>query len=405
MDLQREAPKDTSSTTVSLLPQSHSSTSVAYRNLPQELWDMTALYLKEDLKSLKACSLTSEALRQASRKLFWRSLSLRSSAGLESLLSKHPDVAVFVQKLSVYLPLAKIQLLLKFKNLKSLRWSNESEGEDVLDDTTPFLQCVAFPGVTDLFLSWYDDLQDVSRLGLLACFPGINTLRIEGPSFIFGKKVDDDCKEVLQAISLSLPHLQYLYFSYARLTPTFSQIMHATGNSLKFVKVDIQEKFDETTAELLGISHATHLTGLEVHLGFLPTSPNWGDTLAMTLQQVKSSHKSLTRILLHVPSLLPDNRTGLQRTWAAPGERLGQQLSRVMKDVPSVTVTFYQAGSLSTWAANHAHGTLGYNLQNDFPDLTAFRKRLRFKWNVKVWSKEDGPSHVHNEALIQAWQL
>ena len=88
-----------------------------------------------------------------------------------------------------------------------------------------------------------------------------------------------------------------------------------------------------------------------------------------------------------------------------PREFLGQELSRVMDEVPDVVVTFHQRSTMSHWAAKHAHGTLGQHLQDGFPHLATFPKRLRFTWNIKVWEWEDGPSRMHNEALIQEWQI
>lgn len=373
------------------------------------MWDITISYLSGNARCLKACSLTCRALRQASRKLFWRRPRLQSSAGLESLLSEHPDVAVFVQKLSIHLPLAKLQLLLKLKNLQSLTWSSESDKEDRdRDDTTrllPWAQGLTFPGVTDLTILWYDDLQDVSRLGLLSCFPSIISLHVRGALYRADKRIVGQQQEELRAIPLSLSRLQYFAFNYTRLVPAFLRIMRATGDSLKSIKLELLEGPDEVTAEFLDISAAIHLTDLEMRLGVRPTSPNWGDSFAMMLQHINSSHQSLNHIILHVPSLFPDRDTGLQKTWEAPGERLGQQLFRVMNDVPDAIITFCQHGSLSNWAAQHAHGTLGHNLQKEIPDLTAFPERLRFEWNIKVWSAEEGVNRMHNEALIQDWQI
>ncbi|EPS97509.1 hypothetical protein FOMPIDRAFT_84382 [Fomitopsis schrenkii] len=386
------------------------------QKLPQELWDIAVAYLSDHEKSLKFCGLTCKALRQSSRKLFWRRLHLLESARVESLLSDHPDVAAFVQKLSVSLPLAKLPLLLEFKNLKSLTWSQEHKwdaDEDEEDNSNipgnipPFPRDLSFPGVTDLTVVWYNNLQNVLFLHLVACFPSVSSLRVDGGmNGIDERDVGLQKKELqLQNIPLSLPFLEGLEFKCTSLAPALPRILHATGDSLKRIELMFLKDFGEATAELLDLSAVTRLTRLEVYLGFSPLYEDWGDSLAALLSHINNSHRSLTHIFLHVPSLLPDRETGLQRTWNAPGERLGQELSRVMDEVPDVVVIFHQRRTMSHWAAKHAHGTLGQSLQNDFPHLATFPKRLRFAWDIKVWEWEDGPSRMHNEALIQEWQI
>ncbi|EPS97510.1 hypothetical protein FOMPIDRAFT_1052279 [Fomitopsis schrenkii] len=376
--------------------------------LPQELWDIAVAYLSDDAKYLKSCSLTCKALRGPSRKLLWRRLRLLTSARLESLLSEHGDVAAFVHTLSIQLPLAKLPRLLGFKNLKSLTWSNvndrdEEHNNGIPDNTPPFPQGLSFPGVTDLTVSWYDAPQNALFLHLVACFPNVAFLGISLYGMDGGNVGPQ--KEALQNIPLSLPCLESLDFKCFSLATALPRILSATDDSLKCIKIKLYQEFDEATAKLLDFSTFTNLTYLEVHLNTDPLYQDWGDPLAASLSHINSSHRYLTHIILHVPSLGPDLHTGRREAWDSPGERLGHELSRVMDEAPQVVVTFLQSGSVSSRAARDAHENLGYNLEKDFPSLTTFPERLRFAWNMLRWRMEDGPFRTHNKALIQDWRL
>lgn len=375
---------------------------IGIQKLPQELCDHTIAFLSDDKKSLRACGLTCKALRPLSRKFFWRRLHARNSTRLESLLSEHPDIAAFVHTLSISLHLTKLPLLLELTNLKALTWSDEDLDEDVDSSDIPArIPPLLLPGITALTVLCDDSLQSVQFIQLTACFPNISSLRVREYSFPIAAAINVDPQiEELRNTPFSLPRLTHLDFESGFLASVLPRLFCAAGHSLRRAKLIFHNEFGAATVDLLNFSANLLLTHLEASLRFDPaTDRDWGDALAASLSNINSSHQSLAHILLHVPTFFPDRGTGLRRIWKAPGNRLGEELSRVMDEVPHVIVTFRQYSSMSPFAADHAHKTLGYNLRNGFPHLTNFQTRLRFEWDV--WTRGGGERSVHNKPLIK----
>ncbi|KAH9936550.1 uncharacterized protein B0H18DRAFT_974364 [Fomitopsis serialis] len=360
--------------------------------LPQEMWDCVMEHLDHDVAALEACCLTCRAWWPIARKLLWADLSLlpyqarrqqpQLPPRLKSLLVEQPEIANLVRALSVALCIKELSWLTAFPNLRDLRLQPSFSGER--QPAASLLDGLRFPRIMALSLTWnyYPTLALLEQL--LACFPRLTNLDVNEP-----QAYSSDATILPRKPSLTLPHLRRLSFDCHTVIRAVPTLLHTAGTSLESVKI-VASMHDPHV--VLDISRNTRLVELEVDVTFVPTMDEWGNCLVAPLSRISAAHTSLRSIVLCLHRFSqPAN------SLREPGENLGRELSRILDELPHVTVTFVpMCGSAYLSDAEKMRSLLVHHLRRQIPDFTAYSTRLRFAWRLTSNDPRAG------EALLRA---
>ncbi|KZT67239.1 hypothetical protein DAEQUDRAFT_729274 [Daedalea quercina L-15889] len=363
------------------------------RRFPLEIWFSVICQLKDDGRALKACSLTCKEWRIAARPHLWRSLNLikcdglRGSRRLRIFLEEHSDLAELVHTLSVSLHHSEVSLLSVFINLTRLAWRHETKYPK---DPRNHADIIIISSVTTLVLR-FDECPSLQRFErLLSSFPRLSYLDVSTSLSLLGAGLmhRQIRREEPPKSPLILLHLRKLQFHSADLLQSLPRITRSSGTSLTHLFLEVDEMYWIPLGDLqhiLDLSQNIRLVELETRMGrFDPWIEGWGVYLAASLSQITPSHTSLRRVVLHVMS--PEHRASWPETlayWSDPGQLLGQELSRVLDELPAVTVVIRQVWSCSESFAQETHESLSHHLLWRFPALGDHSRRLRFVWNLQ----------------------
>ncbi|KAH9936557.1 uncharacterized protein B0H18DRAFT_974400 [Fomitopsis serialis] len=317
------------------------------------MWDGVIDHLHDDHQALKACVLTCRAWRRTARGLIWRVVRVCNPPILDRLrsyLHEAPDLAGLVQSLC-------LSWLSIFTNMKTLKLERTTDDQKEVPDiqlvqSIPESGRPYLPNVIELGLS-YDSLTAMSVVQVLSCFPHVDHHPIERP---------------LQL--LSLPCLRHLVFEAIDLRGVLPTILHGASTALETLYMRIPPAPVHVLRNMLDFSQNMRLVSLIILVkGGGPFRHGWADHLASALTQINSSHTSLAHVMLQIPSVLPTSAT-TGSAWIDPGDFVGHELSRVLDDLPSVTIFLYQQ-RISLTMAHKTRTALEASLSERFPGLYA----------------------------------
>lgn len=329
--------------------------------LPQEVWDNVVAHL--DDTTAKACSLTCKALYYPARALHWRHIDLyprQTGRGgwpstLKSVLTENPILHTLVRRLDATLALSDLPYVASFEHLIHLGLVRLRHlGHD------PRLWTLRLSNITELILFCYQPENVSDFIWLLSCFPRLTLLYVsEEPRY------PQQLWEWHGEGALSLPYLSEVIFDSLALAKALPLITRAAGISLRRLEMRLPV-LPHPLPDILDLSQNTHLTQLAIQLYYdMSLDERWDEhPVAALLTHVGALHTSLTQVDLGLPEMDGE---------IEPGAALGRELSRVMDDLPSVTVIFHH-GRMEARAWRQAYTD---HLPRAFPGLLAHTQRIR----------------------------
>jgi len=357
-------------------------------------------HLDHDIATLEACCLTCRAWWPIARKLLWADLSLipyqarrnqpQLPPRLKSLLAEQPEIISLVRSLSVALCIEELSWLSTFPNLRDLRLQLSFSGET--QPAGSVLEGLRFPCVMALSLAWnyFPNLALLEQL--LACFPRLTNLDVKEP------QVYSNDQTLPRKTPLTLPHLRRLSFNCHCIVRAVPMLLHTAGTSLESAKF-VACKHDPYV--VLDFSRNTRLVELEVDVTFVPTMDEWGNCLVAPLTGISGAHTCLRSIVL---SLIRSSQPA--STLREPGENLGHELSRILDELPHVTVTFVpMCASVFLSDAENMRSILVHHLRRQIPDFATYSTRLRFAWRLTTNDSRVGEALLRGAPLLEVQRI
>lgn len=281
---------------------------------------------------MKACALTCKVLYYSARALLRRNINgnwgcIGLSPTLKLALAQRPVLRSHIHTLGDRLGLDDLRYLCGFAPAVDTLEAHSIQTRGLLAD--PHLN-MGFPNVTELEIFWYKPESVSDFIRMLNCFPHLTSLDISA-----APSDDQQLWEFQQEDELLLPYLREVYFDPPRLARALPSITRAAGASLRRLELRPIVHPYGLISDILDLSQNIHLTYLVFQL--LTWRDPWDERLlAAFLVHVSASHTSL----MHVAVCLPTGDTQLE---FRGGGALGGELSRVMGDLPPVTITFYHS--------------------------------------------------------------
>jgi len=421
---------------VSRAPESHIGSTHDSQRLPQEVWDHVLDHLRDDRKTLVACSLTCRAWVPATRWNLWHTIQCPSSRKATSLLNalpNFPERAASTRNLSIYATaqLSLVLLFSSFVNLVTLTVTAYLGTYEEGGSEEPF-RAMRLPHLTKLSLR--DSIVPTTVMGhILSALPRLSTLRMDDTVLsgtrtqawrsteivtrlvkvrletlvLGGRSGWGEPNELLfsspicQGLrTLVLRYLQPDGVDSNRMLAATLPLLRTAGPSLEVLTLMVTTRgAPEQIFNLLDFLLNTSLAAL--HIGFVAKIRVWADRLDFVLNRLRRSPAIYSLRRLDVYLLLHDCREPARGNYMQPkNNNLAETLSLILRQHWQLVVTFHARGS--AYAAGYARRVLAEYIVQCKPGLgnSETRKRLRF---VHDLAEDCPPWHREDWASVPDW--